>query len=181
MFPPVRSLRNIYTYWLKLTITPQVPGTPKVAAEDTTIVAGNIRGEKKVIPILKGTNIFIDPLGTHYNRKYLVFSWCLVHILMMKCSSLQNTFSARYWNDPHTFNPSRFLKDWPRDAFLPFSAGKKWVSLFKILLFFIVKNMQEPVRVLDESMWILSSSNQKPFLLFFFSPIGSPKLKAQQY
>ena len=61
-------------------------------------------------------------------------------------------FPARYWDDPHTFNPSRFLKDWPRDAFLPFSAGKKWVSLFKILLFIIVKNMQEPVRVLDESM-----------------------------
>jgi hypothetical protein len=35
-----------------------------------------------------------------------------------------NKFSGRYWNDPHTFNPSRFLKDWPRDAFLPFSAGE---------------------------------------------------------
>ena len=73
MFPPVRSLRNIYTYWLKLTITPQVPGTPKVAAEDTTIVAGNIRGEKKAIPIPKGTDIVIDIVGTHYNRTFLVF------------------------------------------------------------------------------------------------------------
>lgn len=31
---------------------------------------------------------------------------------------------ARYWDDPHSFKPSRFLGDWPRDAFLPFSAGK---------------------------------------------------------
>ena len=37
----------------------------------------------------------------------------------------KNTISARYWDDPDTFNPSRFLKDWPRDAFLPFSAGEK--------------------------------------------------------
>jgi len=32
---------------------------------------------------------------------------------------------ARYWEDPHTFKPERFLKDWPRDAFLPFSAGAR--------------------------------------------------------
>jgi hypothetical protein len=49
-------------------------GILKVAAEDTSIVAGNIRGEKKAIPILKGTDIFIDIVGTHYNRTYLVFS-----------------------------------------------------------------------------------------------------------
>jgi uncharacterized protein YhbP (UPF0306 family) len=51
-----------------------VTGVPKVAAEDTSIVAGNIRGEKKTIPILKGTDIVIDIVGTHYNRTYLVFS-----------------------------------------------------------------------------------------------------------
>lgn len=32
---------------------------------------------------------------------------------------------ARYWKDPNTFNPSRFLGDWPRDAFVPFSAGAR--------------------------------------------------------
>ena len=31
---------------------------------------------------------------------------------------------ARYWTNPHQFNPSRFLGDWPRKAFLPFSSGK---------------------------------------------------------
>lgn len=33
--------------------------------------------------------------------------------------------SARYWDDPHIFRPSRFLDDWPRDAFVPFSSGPR--------------------------------------------------------
>jgi len=82
-----------------LRMFPPVTGIPKIAAEDTNIIASNIRGEKKLIPVLKGTNIVIDTSGIHYN--------------------------PRYWDDPHTFNPSRFLKDWPRDAFLPFSAGAR--------------------------------------------------------
>ena len=32
---------------------------------------------------------------------------------------------ARYWEDPYAFKPSRFLGDWPRDAFLPFSGGPR--------------------------------------------------------
>jgi hypothetical protein len=32
--------------------------------------------------------------------------------------------AAKYWEDPLTFKPERFLGDWNRDAFLPFSAGK---------------------------------------------------------
>ena len=31
---------------------------------------------------------------------------------------------ARYWKDPHRFMPERFLGDWPKDAFIPFSQGK---------------------------------------------------------
>ena len=45
-----------------------MPGVPKITAEDTTIVAGNIHGEKISIPVLKGTNIIIDIVATHYNR-----------------------------------------------------------------------------------------------------------------
>ena len=47
-------------------------GIPKVAAEDTSVVTSNIRGEKKTIPILKGTGILLDTCGLHYNRTYLV-------------------------------------------------------------------------------------------------------------
>ena len=32
---------------------------------------------------------------------------------------------ARYWKNPHKFDPSRFLGDWNRDAFIPFSAGPR--------------------------------------------------------
>jgi cytochrome P450 len=33
---------------------------------------------------------------------------------------------ARYWKDPEEFQPARFLDpDWPRDAFIPFSAGPR--------------------------------------------------------
>jgi cytochrome P450 len=32
--------------------------------------------------------------------------------------------AAKYWEDPFTFKPERFLGDWNRDAFLPFSGGK---------------------------------------------------------
>lgn len=43
---------------------------------------------------------------------------------------------ARHWEDPYGFKPARFLGDWPRDAFLPFSAGarsclgRKYVNSF---------------------------------------------------
>jgi hypothetical protein len=32
--------------------------------------------------------------------------------------------AAKYWEDPFTFKPERFLGDWNRDAFLSFSSGK---------------------------------------------------------
>lgn len=32
-------------------------------------------------------------------------------------------YPARYWKDPKHFEPERFLEDWNRDAFLPFSTG----------------------------------------------------------
>lgn len=33
-------------------------------------------------------------------------------------------FLARYWPDPYTFNPSRFLGEYNHDAFIPFSSGR---------------------------------------------------------
>ncbi|EDR04916.1 uncharacterized protein LACBIDRAFT_303796 [Laccaria bicolor S238N-H82] len=72
----------------------------KESAEDTTLNASNIRGEKATIHVPKGTLLQISPAGVHYN--------------------------PRYWEDPHAFKPSRFLNpDWPRDAFIPFSAGPR--------------------------------------------------------
>ncbi|KAL0569614.1 hypothetical protein V5O48_012340, partial [Marasmius crinis-equi] len=31
----------------------------------------------------------------------------------------------RYWRDPYEFRPERFLGDWDRDAFVPFSVGAR--------------------------------------------------------
>ncbi|KAI0064393.1 cytochrome P450 [Artomyces pyxidatus] len=55
--------------------------------------------KKRTIPVPKGTRVAIHTPGLHYN--------------------------PRYWEDPHSFKPSRFLGDWPRDAFLPFSQGAR--------------------------------------------------------
>ncbi|KAJ3484828.1 hypothetical protein NLI96_g5371 [Meripilus lineatus] len=80
-----------------LRMFPPVNGIPKFSAEDTVLPMTNSSGEKVFVPVPKGSNITLHTPGLHYNPKY--------------------------WPDPHTFNPSRFLGDWPRDAFLPFSGG----------------------------------------------------------
>jgi cytochrome P450 len=40
--------------------------------------------------------------------------------------------TARYWKDPHKFMPERFLGDWPRDAFIPFSLGMTYFVLIHL-------------------------------------------------
>ncbi|KAJ3484829.1 hypothetical protein NLI96_g5370 [Meripilus lineatus] len=80
-----------------LRMFPPVPGIPKYSAEDTVLPMTNSFGEKVLVPVPKGSNIILQTAGLHYNPKY--------------------------WPDPHTFKPSRFLGNWPRDAFLPFSGG----------------------------------------------------------
>jgi len=82
-----------------LRMFPPVAGIPKQSEEDTTLLTSNIKGDKLVIPVPKGTHLVISTPGLHYN--------------------------PRYWKDPHEFNPSRFLGEWDRDAFLPFSAGPR--------------------------------------------------------
>jgi len=48
---------------------------------------------------VSGTEIELNVAGLHYN--------------------------PRYWKDPHKFMPERFLGDWPKDAFIPFSQGAR--------------------------------------------------------
>jgi hypothetical protein len=33
--------------------------------------------------------------------------------------------AAKYWPDPYEFRPSRFLENYNKDAFIPFSAGAR--------------------------------------------------------
>ncbi|KIK59171.1 hypothetical protein GYMLUDRAFT_245592 [Collybiopsis luxurians FD-317 M1] len=79
---------------------PPVTDIPKYSAEDTSLTISNPAGEKRILPIPRGTRITINIAGLHYN--------------------------PRYWKDPEEFRPARFLEpDWPRDAFIPFSAGPR--------------------------------------------------------
>ncbi|KZV87709.1 cytochrome P450 [Exidia glandulosa HHB12029] len=79
-----------------------IPIVAKYSVEDTTLNTLKIRPDGTYEPasvfIPKDATISLDLASVHYN--------------------------PRYWEDPYTFNPERFMKpDWPRDAFVPFSAG----------------------------------------------------------
>ncbi|KZT71521.1 cytochrome P450 [Daedalea quercina L-15889] len=82
-----------------LRMFPPVNAIPKHAAEDSVLVTQNMAGEKLTVPCPKGTALLFHTPGLHYN--------------------------PRYWEDPHAFKPARFLGEWPRDAFLPFSSGAR--------------------------------------------------------
>jgi cytochrome P450 len=77
----------------------QVANIPKVATEDTTLTVNNVDGGKTTFPVPSGTEIYLQVPGVHYN--------------------------PRYWKEPHKFMPERFLGDWPKDAFIPFSQGAR--------------------------------------------------------
>jgi hypothetical protein len=102
----------------------QVINIPRLSEEDTTLTVGNAAGEKLTIPVLKGARVIIDPPGLHYNRGR-------IYCLSLRMTDFYHFFVgvARYWKDPHTFKPARFLEDWPRDAFMPFSAGEYYWSI----------------------------------------------------
>ncbi|OJT02987.1 Cytochrome P450 4X1 [Trametes pubescens] len=82
-----------------LRLFPPVITIPKQSAEDTSFTTTNAAGEKRTIPVPKGTYVTVHTPGLHNNPKY--------------------------WVDPDAFKPERFLTDYPRDAFLPFSGGPR--------------------------------------------------------
>jgi len=82
-----------------LRLFPSVNTIPKFSAEDTTLPVIRPDGTKGSVVVPKGSKINLNTPALHSN--------------------------PRYWPDPETFNPSRFLGDWPRDAFIPFSAGPR--------------------------------------------------------
>ncbi|KAF9054617.1 cytochrome P450 [Panaeolus papilionaceus] len=91
---------SMAVFYETLRLFPPVTEIPKQAMEDTVLSTSNIQGDTKSVSIPKGTYVTISTAGLHYN--------------------------PRYWPEPESFNPSRFLKpDWPRDAFLPFSSGPR--------------------------------------------------------
>ncbi|KZV71454.1 cytochrome P450 [Peniophora sp. CONT] len=91
---------SMAVFYETLRLQPPVTGIPKMSAEDTSVTVTSVTGERAQLPIPKSTRIVINTPALHRN--------------------------PRYWSDPLTFKPERFLDpDWPRDAFVPFSAGPR--------------------------------------------------------
>ncbi len=84
--------------------------------EDTTLKVSNAGGGMTTFPVSSGTEIELHIPGLHYNRT-------LDNFVLYHGDRFSSSFVARYWKEPHKFMPERFLSDWPRDAFIPFSQG----------------------------------------------------------
>ncbi|KAG7093329.1 hypothetical protein E1B28_007009 [Marasmius oreades] len=90
--------RAMAAYYETLRMFPPVTWIPKVCAEDTVLSAPSVDGTRmESVPVPRGTHVIVDVVGLHYN--------------------------PRHWEDPTEFRPSRFIREWPKDAFIPFSAG----------------------------------------------------------
>ncbi|KIP05980.1 hypothetical protein PHLGIDRAFT_119388 [Phlebiopsis gigantea 11061_1 CR5-6] len=101
---PTYDEMNLFTesmavFYETLRMFPPAHNVPKKAAEDTALHTQDADGNKIIVPVPQGTGIILHLPGLHYN--------------------------PRYWDDPYAFKPERFLGDWPRDAFLPFSSGAR--------------------------------------------------------
>ncbi|KAH9998676.1 cytochrome P450 [Russula vinacea] len=94
-----RFTQSLAVFYETLRLFPPAMTIPKVSAKDTTLTVNNVDGGKTTFPVPSGTGIDIHVPGLHYN--------------------------PRYWKEPHKFMPERFLGDWPKDAFLPFSQGAR--------------------------------------------------------
>jgi cytochrome P450 len=94
-----RFTHTLAVFHETLRLFPPVTLIPKVAAEDTTLTVSNAVGGRTTFPVALGTEIELNVAGLHYN--------------------------PRYWKDPRKFMPERFLGDWPKDAFIPFSQGAR--------------------------------------------------------
>lgn len=112
LFPPVRR-QSLSSHSSHHFTSSKVVGIPKLSGKDNMLVVHSTSGEEtKTIPVPKDTPIILNTAGLHFN--------------------------PRTWPDPHAFKPERFLDDWPRDSFLPFSGGRSVASLlhhtFNILI-----------------------------------------------
>ena len=94
---------------------------PKVASEDCVLYPRDGSGNRVPVFVPKGSDIMFHMPGLHFNRAY-----SFLHFVHEESSYTHDGVIAKYWENPHEFDPSRFLKpDWPRDAFMPFSGGAR--------------------------------------------------------
>ncbi|KAG8884270.1 hypothetical protein FRB98_002543 [Tulasnella sp. 332] len=101
-------------FYETLRLFPSAPLIPKISVKDQYFMVNSAlsqedmanpavkdrKDKQKRLFVPSGSHVQISVVGLHYN--------------------------PRYWKDPYTFNPDRFLtSDWPKDAFLPFSSGSR--------------------------------------------------------
>ncbi|KIM26276.1 hypothetical protein M408DRAFT_25484 [Serendipita vermifera MAFF 305830] len=86
-------------FYETLRLFSSVPTIPKISTEDTSVRTVNNKGEPVVVPIPKGSYVSVIAPALHHN--------------------------PRYWPEPDEFKPERFLGDWPKNAFVPFSGGAR--------------------------------------------------------
>ncbi|PVF97230.1 cytochrome P450 [Serendipita vermifera] len=84
-------------FYETLRLFPPVTLIPKRSAENTTLKTVNSKGEPVVVPVPRGSFVNVITPALHRNPKY--------------------------WPNPDEFMPERFLGDWPKKAFAPFSLG----------------------------------------------------------
>ncbi|KAI5897061.1 cytochrome P450 [Schizophyllum commune H4-8] len=83
-----------------LRMFPPAVSVPKISAQDQVVTGTQLSdGSKISIPCPVGTAVTFSITGLHYN--------------------------PRYWDSPHEFKPDRFLGEWPKDAFAPFTLGPR--------------------------------------------------------
>ncbi|KAL1760658.1 cytochrome P450 [Schizophyllum commune] len=83
-----------------LRMFPPVVTVPKVSAQDQVVTGKRLSdGSKVEVPCPTGTSVHFTVVGLHNNPEY--------------------------WDSPEEFRPERFLGDYNKDAFVPFSAGAR--------------------------------------------------------
>ncbi|KAF9007863.1 cytochrome P450 [Cyathus striatus] len=95
--PRFKYTMAVYNETLRM--IPPVPAIPKHTTEHTAFKVNDIHGNTQEVEVPKDSSIILSVAGVHYNPKY--------------------------WDEPEKFNPERFLDNWPRYAFMPFSAGAR--------------------------------------------------------
>jgi len=82
------------------TPTSTIPKRASASTIFSNVSAADARSSAvKNMYVPEGSLVYIHSTGVHYN--------------------------ARYWPDPYTFKPERFLGEWNKDAFLAFSGGAR--------------------------------------------------------
>ncbi|EJD35890.1 cytochrome P450 [Auricularia subglabra TFB-10046 SS5] len=139
-----------------LRLFPTVPGVAKYTAEDSVVTTTATR-----------------PDGTHYAKEVFI-----AKNMAIELSVAGMHYNPRYWDSPYEFRPARFMGEYPRDAFMPFSSGVRAcigrrfaeTEYIAILVTFLSRYR---VTVKDKPEWVALSVEEKRERLMQAEPLLS--------